>query len=213
MLDQELGASRVEVRIGREHTGTLNERVVGSCGISVGSGTSVVESREDAWWAFLFDKVADNLVVEVFDGCPLNLLEGVLLLLLLQCKLDENLLKLFVDVVDAKLLERVVVKDFESVDIEDTNDVGSVGTRIHGLVDALDDPVEHVVVDGFGESVSGSSGLSRVEGHLVDGTSSSASLGFHDALGQGFCYVAGIDFQKICNEVGTPASAISAFPS
>lgn len=69
----------------------------------------IVERCEDARWALAFDKIANNLVVEVLDGCPLDLFTNVFLLLRLQCQFNEDLLKLLVHVVDAQLLERVVV--------------------------------------------------------------------------------------------------------
>ena len=71
--------------------------------------TCVVQGGEDTGRTAFFDKVAHNLVVEVLDRRPLDLLADVLLLLRLEGKLDEDLLELFVDVVDAQLLERVVL--------------------------------------------------------------------------------------------------------
>ena len=56
------------------------------------SGASVIESSEDAWRAPLLDEIADNLIVEVLDWRPLDLLADVLLLLRLKSELDEDLL-------------------------------------------------------------------------------------------------------------------------
>ena len=56
------------------------------------SGAGVIESSEDAWRAPLLDEIADNLIVEVLDWCPLDLLADVLLLLRLESELDEDLL-------------------------------------------------------------------------------------------------------------------------
>ena len=67
--------------------------------------TSVVQGSKDTGRAALFDKVTYNLVVEVLDRRPLDLLADVLLLFRLEGKLDEDLLELFVDIVDAQLLE------------------------------------------------------------------------------------------------------------
>ena len=53
------------------------------------------------------DQIAANLVVEELDGLPLDTLSGVLVLLGLERELDEDLLQLLVDVVDAQLLEAV----------------------------------------------------------------------------------------------------------
>lgn len=69
----------------------------------------IIERCKDARRALAFDEIAHNLVIEVLDWCPLNLLANVFLLLSLQCQFNENLLKLLVHVVDAQLLERVVV--------------------------------------------------------------------------------------------------------
>lgn len=56
------------------------------------SGAGVIESSEDAWRAPLLDEIADNLIVEVLDWRPLDLLADVLLLLRLKSELDEDLL-------------------------------------------------------------------------------------------------------------------------
>ena len=56
------------------------------------SGAGVIESSEDAWRAPLLDEIADNLIVEVLDWRPLDLLADVLLLLRLKGELDEDLL-------------------------------------------------------------------------------------------------------------------------
>ena len=99
----------------RESGGTLDEAVIGSGRVGMCSRTSVVECSKDARWAALLYEVAHDLVVEVLDRCPLDLLADVLLLLALQGKLDEDLLQLLIDIVDAKLLERVVLRLFEYV--------------------------------------------------------------------------------------------------
>ena len=64
------------------------------------------------------DEVADDLVVEVLDVLPGHALGGVLLLLRLERQLDEVLLELLVDVVDAELLEAVRVEDLEAEDVD-----------------------------------------------------------------------------------------------
>ena len=56
------------------------------------SGAGVIESSEDAWRAPLLNEIADNLIVEVLDWRPLDLLADVLLLLRLESELDEDLL-------------------------------------------------------------------------------------------------------------------------
>lgn len=69
------------------------------------SSTSVIESSEDSGRSAFFDKVAHDLVVEVFDRSPFDLFADVLLLLGFQSQFDEDLLKLLVDIVDTKLFE------------------------------------------------------------------------------------------------------------
>ena len=71
---------------------------------------SVVQGSKDSGGSTLLNEIADNLVVEVFDLRPLNSLANVFLLLGLESQLDENLLQLFVDVVDAELLKRVFLE-------------------------------------------------------------------------------------------------------
>ena len=73
------------------------------------SSASVIEGSKDAGGTALLDEVADNLVVEVLDGCPLDLLSDVLLLLGLEREFDEDLLQLLVDVVDTQLFEGIVL--------------------------------------------------------------------------------------------------------
>ena len=51
-----------------------------------------------------------------FDGSPLDLLAYILFLFRLQGELNEDLLKLFVDIVDTKLLEAVVLEDLETAE-------------------------------------------------------------------------------------------------
>ena len=105
MANQELRAAGFEVRVGGEARGALHETVVGSCGIGMGSCTGVVEGGKYAGWSAFFDKITDNLVIEVFDGGPFNLFAYIFLLFSLQSELNENLLQFFVDVVDAKLFK------------------------------------------------------------------------------------------------------------
>lgn len=61
----------------------------------------VVQSRKYSRRTALFNKVAYNFVIEVFDRCPLDLLSNVLFLFCLQRELDEDLLKLLVDIINA----------------------------------------------------------------------------------------------------------------
>lgn len=74
----------------------------GCCGI--------VQSSEDSGGPTFLDEIADDLVVEIFNLGPLNLLTNIFLLLGLESQLDENLLQLFVDVVYAELFKRVFLR-------------------------------------------------------------------------------------------------------
>ena len=76
----------------RESGGTLDEAVIGCSRIGVCCGTSIIKRSENAGRAAFLDKVAHNLVIEVLDGRPLDLLADVLLLLRLESELDEDLL-------------------------------------------------------------------------------------------------------------------------
>lgn len=75
-----------------------------------GEVAHIVKNGHETGRALLFNKIAADLVVEVIDVLPLNALSKVLLLLGLERELDENLLQLFVDEVDAELLETVFLK-------------------------------------------------------------------------------------------------------
>jgi hypothetical protein len=129
---------------------------------------------------------ADVLVVEEVDVLPRDALPLVLLLLLLEHQLNEELLKLYkinviecylsflfshvashllVAIVDAKLLEAVVVKHLEAVNVEDA-DHGGLEMRlalceggVDGGVDVAHDPGEEAVVERLGERVQGDGGL------------------------------------------------------
>ena len=59
----------------------------------------------------------------------------VLLLLLLQHQLDEQLLQFLVAVVDAELLETVLPKNFEAVDVKNSNyrGIGDVRLKIEDI--------------------------------------------------------------------------------
>jgi hypothetical protein len=56
-----------------------------------------------------FNQLANDRVVKVVDVSPRNALANIVVLLLLQCQLDEQLLQLLVAVVDEKLLKSVVL--------------------------------------------------------------------------------------------------------
>jgi len=53
----------------------------------------------------------------------------------------------FVAKVDAKLLKRVAIKDFKTVDVKDTDDKAFVISLVHEIVRADDDPVKQATVE------------------------------------------------------------------
>ena len=62
----------------------------------------------------------------------------------LQRKLDEQLLELFIAVVDAELLKRVFLEDFESIDVKhsDHKRVDARNSGMNGVVDSFHQPRE-----------------------------------------------------------------------
>jgi len=98
------------MRVARKSGASLYETVVGCRRICMRSCRSVVQGSEDSRGATLLDEITDDLVVEVFDFRPLNLLTNIFLLLSLESQLDKNLLQLFVDIIDAELLEGVFLE-------------------------------------------------------------------------------------------------------
>lgn len=58
----------------------------------MGCGAGIIKGCENAGWTTFFDQVAYNLVVEILDRVPLNLLSDVFLLFSLEGELDEDLL-------------------------------------------------------------------------------------------------------------------------
>lgn len=71
----------------------------------MGRRTSIVKRCEDTRWSTFFNEVTDDLVIEVLDWCPLDLFSDVFFLFRFQCKFNEDLLQLFINVIDAKLFE------------------------------------------------------------------------------------------------------------
>lgn len=63
--------------------------------------TSVVKSSENSGWSPFLYQITHDLVVEELDWCPFDLFPDVFLLLSLQSELNEDLLELFVNIVDA----------------------------------------------------------------------------------------------------------------
>lgn len=110
MADEELSTAGFKVWIVRQHTGTLDKTIISSRGVCVCSGTSIIQSGKDPGWTAFFNKLAYNLIVEKFDWRPFDLLANIFLLFCLQSQLDEYLLEFLVDVVNAQLFKRIVLK-------------------------------------------------------------------------------------------------------
>ena len=79
---------------------------------------SVVQDPEEPRGTTTLNHLAHDLVVEEGDGRPGNSFGVVLVLFGLQSEADENLLEFFIDIVDAKLLETILVEYFEAINIE-----------------------------------------------------------------------------------------------
>lgn len=82
--------------------------------------------------------------------------------------LGELLLKLLVGVVNAELLERVVLEVLETEDIKHTHVVGHVRVVRERLVNRGHEPVEHIGVDSLGKSVTAVHGQLLLKRHAVD---------------------------------------------
>ena len=137
MFDEELSASRLKVCVAGKCREPLHEAVVRGGRIGVCSRAGVVECSKNTRRTALFDEVAHDLVVEVLDRRPLDLLANVFLLFTLESQLDEDLLQLLVDVVDAELLKGIVLP--KSRDYVRTNcQVLYSNTHLENLPEELD---------------------------------------------------------------------------
>jgi len=106
----------------------LDEGVVGRRRVGVRSRGSIIEGSKDTGRSLSFNQFAYNGVVEdcyqlegfstqacpTFDGCPLDLLSHVLLLLCFEGELDEDLLEFLVDIIDTQLFETVILENLET---------------------------------------------------------------------------------------------------
>jgi len=75
----------------------------------------------------------------------------------------EELLETLVGVVDAELLERVVLEDLETSDIEDTDEVIR-NLNLKGLVELLNNPQEHTTVESLAKGFTRGGSLIGVHG-------------------------------------------------
>ncbi len=83
----------------------------------------------------------------------------------------EELLQLFVGVVDAQLLEAVELEDLKASDVEDANEAGTLSLgAVQGPVDPGHDPLEEAFVHRFADGLDGEFDLflKRESKHLRD---------------------------------------------
>lgn len=83
---------------------------------------------------------------------PMDTLSLVFLLFKNEHVMIEELLKLFVGDVDAKLFKRVQHENFKAGNIQYTNEESTSIIGLKGLVGLFDDPQEHTFVQSLGQS-------------------------------------------------------------
>merc|ERR1719193_454673 len=124
------------------------------------------------------------------DVGPIQTFPDIHLLLKGEHVLVEELLELLVDVVDANLLETVVVEDLEAGNVEDTN----VGDLLHGWV------TQGLVTDVH----------NNPEGTLIDGTGNAGNRVGSSLAGGTLLHPLGSDLQLGLAEVGDHPLAVNA---
>lgn len=68
---------------------------------------------------------------------------------------NKELLKIFVSIVDTELLERIIVKVFETENVQDSDGRVRTSFRVeNGRVYFAHNPDKHSTVDPFGEGIS-----------------------------------------------------------
>jgi len=92
VFDQELSTASLEMRVGGKSRSSLDEAVISCCRICMCGCCGIVQSSENSRRAAFLNEIAYDLVVEIFNFGPLNLLADIFFLLGLECQLDKNLL-------------------------------------------------------------------------------------------------------------------------
>mmetsp|Transcript_1173 Transcript_1173/g.4044 ORF Transcript_1173/g.4044 Transcript_1173/m.4044 type:complete len:375 (+) Transcript_1173:1293-2417(+) len=117
--------------------------------------THIIHENHQSRRRFSLNELNNNLVIKVLYRDPFNALTLVLVLLTTQCEINKQLLQLFVDIVDAKLLKRVVFKNFKAIHIQDTNkdSLRVFLGWLHGHIDASNDPIKDTIVEYLCKSV------------------------------------------------------------
>lgn len=105
---------------------------------------------------YLFDQLDTGQQVHTeIDKVPFDTLASVLLLLQHEHVMVEELLQLFVGEIDAQLFKTVEVKDFETGNIQYTDEVLTLLLCVQGFVQLLHHPLEGSVEHGLGQSTDG----------------------------------------------------------
>ncbi len=105
----------------------------------------------------ILDWTRSYLIVNELDVVPVDRLVVVFLLFQLEDMLDEELLEIFVGIVDAELLEGVAVKVFEAENVQDADGVSFMCCPLvrseDRRIDFLDNVDEQSAVDSFGKRI------------------------------------------------------------
>jgi len=169
VLNGESTSESAPVSMTREKTiSLLKELLIGSgTTLGVDGGADIIEKREKTRRILTFDKIAHDLIVEELDRSPLNTFSDVLFLFFLEGLLNEVLLKLLIHVVDAELLETVVVKDLETEDIKNANDASVRKLPlIKSKINLVDEVSEKTVIKITSNSITSTLSLSKVKRRL-----------------------------------------------
>ena len=119
------------------------------------------------------------LIIHKLDILDSKTLLLVQLLFILQDSLVEELLQLFIAIVDTKLLKAVNCKVFKASNIKDANVVGR-GLERDAFVDPVDDVVKQVAVKSLGQGISGISGTAGLQGDLKNTSMTFVRVGCRD---------------------------------
>jgi len=203
VLDGEGTSECTPVLMAREETiGLLKELLIsGRTTLSVDCGANIIKKREKTWRILTLDKIAHDLVVEELDRSPLDTFSDVLFLLFLKSLLDEVLLQLLINVVDAELLETVVLKDLETEDIKDT-DNASVRKLplVKGKINLVHKVSEKTVIKITSKCVTSTLSLSKVKRGL-ESLLTAADTASHLTEEHAILEILRVNVPKACSDV------------
>jgi len=137
---------------GLAHVGLVELVTVGLVG-SFWEHALFFKGGHDTEWLLNELDTSGQIHTEI-DGLPVDTFLGVLFLFKNEHMVVEELLELLVGEVDAQLLEGVETEDFETGNIETTDEEGSWQLGGQSFVTVLGDPVEQSLEDTLGESSS-----------------------------------------------------------